>query len=334
MGDQAKPVDVAVVGAGPAGLTAAIYASRALLSTVVVEKGLPGGQLNETDFIENWPGVEETLSAPDLMKRLRAQAERFGTQIELDEVVRIEPGADAHRVIMPHRTIEARTIILAPGSRPRELPAEGAARFKGKGVSYCATCDGFFFQDKRILEVGAGDSGLTEALFLTRFVEKISIVIRHPSDDPKAIRASGILRKRAEEHPKIEFLWNCVVDEVVGEERVAAARLRCLDTGETTERPIDGIFVNIGHLPQTDFLRGAIDLDEDGYIITDTCLAASVPGVFAAGDARIVAHRYAQAVVAAGEGAIAAIEAEKYLSEYARRPTRDRAASQWRASER
>ncbi len=314
MVQQGSPVDVAIVGAGPAGLTAAIYAGRALLSTVVIEKALPGGQLNETDVIENWPGFAETVSAPELMGQLRAQAERFGARFVLDEVSRIEPGDPSHGIVASEQTIQARAVILACGSRPKELPAEGAARLKGKGLSYCATCDGFFFQGKRIIEVGAGDSGLTESLFLTRFADAVSIVIRHPEDDPKAFRASGILQQRAREHPKIDFLWNRVVDALHGENRVEGVRLRNLVTDETEDVPIDGVFVNIGHLPQTEFLRGTVDLDPAGYIVTDGCLRTNVRGVFAAGDARIDAHRYAQGVVAAGEGAIAAIEAEKYLA--------------------
>lgn len=307
--------DVVIVGAGPAGLTAALYTGRSLLSVVVLEKGIPGGQLNETDQIENWPGFEQTIGAPDLMRALRGQVERFGAQIVQDEVVRIEVGPPAHRVITPNRSYVTRAVVLAPGSRPKELPAAGAARLKGRGVSYCATCDGFFFRDKDIVEVGAGDSGLTEALFLTRFANSVSIVVRHPESDPKAFRASAILQRRAREHPKLSFLWNCVVDEVLGESHVTSVRLKDLPTGKTTELPIDAVFVNIGHTPQTEFLHGTIDLDDNGYIVTDARLRTNVPGVFAAGDARVDANRYAQAIVAAGEGAIAAIETERYLSE-------------------
>jgi len=314
MGEQREPVDVLIVGAGPAGLTAAIYSGRALLSTVVLEKGLPGGQLNETDLIENWPGFAEAVSAPELMKQIRAQAERFGASIVLDDVIGVEPGSSLHNVMTPQGSYQARTIILSPGSRPRELSAENAPRLKGKGVSYCATCDGFFFQGKHIIQIGAGDSGLTESLFLTRFADSVTIVVRRPEDDPKAFRASAILQQRAKEHPKIRFLWNRVVDSVEGEDHLTGVRLRHLETNEVEELSIDGVFVNIGHLPQTDFLCGSIDLDEDGYICTDSFLHTSVPGVFAAGDARVNANRYAQAVVAAGEGAIAAIEAEKYLA--------------------
>lgn len=307
--------DVVIVGAGPAGMTAAVYAGRALRSTLVIEKGIPGGQLNETDRIENWPGLAEPVSAQDLMAALRSQVERLGAEIVQDEVLRIEPGRQVHRVVTPRRAIEARAILLAPGSRPRDLSAEGAARLKGRGVSYCATCDGFFFQGKRVVVVGAGDSGLMEALFLTRYADSVAVVVRHPKEDPRAIRASGVLRQRAASHPKIRFLWNREVAEVVGEQSVTAIRLRRLDTRDIEEVPADGIFVNVGHMPQTDFLRGSIPLDSDGYIVTDSRLRTSVAGIFAAGDARIDAHRYAQAVIAAGEGATAALEAELYLAE-------------------
>lgn len=314
MRDQTEPIDVLIVGAGPAGLTAAIYSGRAMLSTVVLEKGLPGGQLNETDLIENWPGFADAVSAPELMKQIRAQAERFGARIILDDVARIEPGPSTHHVITSQGSYQARAVILSPGSRPRELPAENAARLKGRGVSYCATCDGFFFQGKDILQVGAGDSGLTEALFLTRFANSVTIVVRHPEDDPKAFRASAILQQRAKEHPKIRFLWNHVVDSVEGDDHVVGVRLRQLETTEVETLPIDGVFVNIGHVPQTDFLRGSIDLEGEGYIQTDAFLHTNVAGIFAAGDARVNANQYAQAIIAAGEGAIAAIEAEKYLA--------------------
>ncbi|MCX6093612.1 MAG: FAD-dependent oxidoreductase [Candidatus Bipolaricaulota bacterium] len=307
--------DVVIVGAGPAGMTAAVYAGRALRSTLVIEKGIPGGQLNETDRIENWPGFAEPVSAPELMTALRSQAERLGAEIVQDEALRIEPGRRIHRVVTSRHPIEARAVILAPGSRPRELSAEGSARLKGRGVSYCATCDGFFFQGKRVVVVGAGDSGLMEALFLTRFADSVAIVVRHPEEDPRAIRASGLLRRRAESHPKIRFLWNREVAEVVGDRSVTAVRLRRLDDREIEEVPTDGIFVSVGHMPQTEFLRSSVPLDSDGYIVTDSRLRTSIPGIFAAGDARIDAHRYAQAVIAAGEGATASLEAEQYLAE-------------------
>ena len=311
---EGKPYNVVIIGGGPAGLTAAIYTGRALLSTLLLEKAVPGGQLNETDFIENFPGFEEKTSAPELMQQMRKQAERLGTEILLDEVTGIEPTSHHYRIKGARREFETRSVIIATGSRPREISADGVKRLKGKGVSYCATCDGYFFQGKKILEVGAGDSGLTEALFLTKFVESVGIIVRHQRSDPHALRASPILKKQAQEHPKISFLWNKVVDKVVGEKRLTGVLLKDLTTGEVEEAKVDGLFINIGHLPETDFLEGTLNLDEHGYIITDDRLRTNLPGVFAAGDARIVTSRYAQAVIAAGDGAIAAIEAEKYLS--------------------
>ncbi len=306
--------DIVIIGAGPAGLTAAIYAGRALLKTLVIEKGLPGGQLHETDSIENFPGFEEKIAGQELMSRMRGQAERFGAEIDLDEVSRIESVDGWYRIKGMEKEYAARAVIIASGSHPRELPIDGAKRLKGKGVSYCATCDGYFFQGKKILEIGAGDSGLTEAIFLTKFAESVGIVIRHPQDDPHALRASPIMRKEAQENPKIHFLWNKVVKKIVGEDRITGVILKDLGTGELEEVKTEGLFVNIGHIPDTGFLRETVALDEQGYVITDDHLQTNLSGVFAAGDVRIGTSRYAQAVIAAGDGAIAAIEAEKYLS--------------------
>jgi len=306
--------DIVIIGAGPAGLTAAIYAGRALLKTLVIEKGLPGGQLNETDYIENFPGFEEKIAGQELMSQMRGQAERFGAEIALDEVSGIEPVDGRYRVKGMEKEYAARALIIASGSHPRELPIDGAKRLKGKGVSYCATCDGYFFQGKKILEIGAGDSGLTEAIFLTKFAESVGIVIRHPQDDPHALRASPIMRKEAQENPKIHFLWNKVVEKIVGENRITGVTLKDLGTGKIEEVETEGLFVNIGHIPDTGFLRGTVALDEQGYVITDDHLQTNLSGVFAAGDVRIGTSRYAQAVIAAGDGAIAAIEAENYLS--------------------
>jgi thioredoxin reductase (NADPH) len=310
--------DVVIIGAGPAGLTAAIYTGRALLSTLVLEKAVAGGQLNETTFIENFPGFEEKIPAPQLMNQMLKQAERVGAHVFLDEVLCIKPDNNNQYWLRGHRqTFRARSIILASGAKPRELEVDGAKHLKGRGLSYCATCDGFFFQGKRLLEVGAGDSGLTEALFLTKFAESVAVVVRHPKDDPHALRASPILQKEAFANPKITFWWNKVVERLLGEERLTGVVLTDLATGEREEVTIDGLFVNIGYVPQTDYLRGMVALDESGYVITDDHLRTNLAGVFAAGDVRIIAGRYAQAVVAAGEGAIAAIEVERYLSSLA-----------------
>lgn len=303
---------VAILGAGPAGLTAAIYAARALLAPVIFEKGVPGGQLNETDLIENWPGTGGPVSARDLMAALRRQAEELGTEIVAAEVTALEPGETAHRVVTTASSVEARAVIVCPGARPREIRVPGAERLKGRGVSYCATCDGYFFRDRPIVVLGAGDAALTEALFLTRFASRVSVVVRHPESDPRAVRASATVRRRAEENPKIEFLWNRSVEEIVGDASVTGLRLRRLDTGEIEEVAADGVFVSIGRDPQTGFLGGVLEL-EDGYIVTDERMRTSVAGVFAAGDGRLGARAYSQAIVAAGEGAVAALEAERYV---------------------
>ncbi len=307
--------DVVIIGAGPAGLTAAIYTGRALLSTLILEKTVPGGQLNETEFVENYPGFAEKVAAPELMGQMHRQAERLGAQVTIEQATGIESVDSHYRIKGTKSAFEARTVIIASGSRPRELPAEGAKRLKGRGVSYCATCDGYFFQGKHILEVGAGDSGFEEALFLTKFVESVGIVVRHPEDDPHALRASPILQKRVKENPKISFLWNKVVERLEGKDRLAAVLLKDLATGQVEEIKAEGLFVNIGHIPETDYLRETVKLDENGFVLTDDRLCTNLPGVFAAGDVRIVTSRYAQAVVAAGDGAVAAIEAEKYLAD-------------------
>jgi thioredoxin reductase (NADPH) len=306
--------DVSIIGAGPAGLTAAIYAGRALLSTLVLEKAVPGGQLNETEFIENFPGFEEKTSAPELMKRMHKQAERLGAEFILEEVTDLVPTDDVFLIQGVRQSYCTRAVIIASGSRPRELEVEGEKRLKGKGLSYCATCDGYFFQEKRVLVVGAGDSALTEALFLSRFATSVGIIVRHPKDDPHALRASPILQREAFENPKIHFIWNKTIETLLGEKHLTGVVLKDLATGDLQETKTDGLFVNIGHLPETEYLRGTATLDEHGYVITDDHLGTNLSGVFAAGDVRIVTNRYAQAVVAAGDGAIAAIEVEKYLS--------------------
>jgi len=305
--------DVLVIGAGPAGLSAAIYARRALLSTLVLDKALPGGLLNQALSVENFPGFEQAISGAELTGRMRRQAERLGAQIASEEVRSISREDGVVRVQTQGSAFEARAVVLATGSRPRELPVDGVRRLVGRGVSYCATCDGYFFQGRDVLSVGAGDSGLTEALFLTRIARSVGIIVRHPEEDPHAVRASASLRRAARENPRIRFLWNRTVEEVRGERQLEAVILRNLGTGDLEEHRADALFIQIGHLPETEFLRGRLALDAGGHVVTDDRLRTSVEGVFAAGDVRAGASRYAQAIVAAGEGAIAAMEAERYL---------------------
>jgi len=308
--------DVIILGGGPAGLTAGIYTGRAKLKTLILEKKLPGGQLNDTTEVENFPGFPEPIQGPELMNRMRKQAERFGVKIFMEEALSLELAGYEKTVITASNRYRAPAIIIATGAAPIELPAKGADKLKGRGVSYCATCDGFFHQGKNVLEVGAGDAGLTEALFLTKFANEVRIVVRHPEDDPKAIRAKdAILVDRVKSHPKIKLLWNTKVVEILGEGKVEGVVLEELATGRRiVQNDISGVFVNIGHRPATEFLKGKLEMDERGYLITDERMRTKIPGVFAIGDVRQLSGEYAQAVIAAADGAIAALEAEEYLN--------------------
>lgn len=308
-----KVWDLIVVGAGPAGLTAAVYACRAGLKTMVLEKATPGGQLLETPAIENFPGFPEPISGMELMDRLEKQARRFGAEIVFGEAVGLAKEGETWAVRTSTENFLGRAVVVATGAHPKKLPAKGAEKFVGRGLSYCATCDGFFFRDKTVLMVGAGDAALTEALFLADICRKVYVLVRHPKDDPKAIRAVATLRERAMTHPRVEFLWNAVVDEIFGEEKVQGVVLRDLSTGETRDFPVDGVFVKIGYEPATGWVRGVVELTPAGYIRTDSWMRTAVPGVFAAGDVREPSGRVAQAVVAAAEGALAALAAERFL---------------------
>lgn len=311
--------EVIILGGGPAGLTAGIYAARAHLKTLLLEKKLPGGQLNDTTEVENFPGFEEPISGPHLMERFRKQAERLGVEIKLEEAIDVRWGDEHqdHTVITDQGSYRAPVVIIATGAGPVELPAKGAKELKGRGLSYCATCDGYFFQGKNLLEVGAGDAGLTEALFLTKFANEVRIVVRHPKDDPKAIRAKDkMLVERVMRHPKVKFIWNAVIEELKGKGRLEAVVLRDLSTGGLFEQTdVAGVFVNIGHRPATEFLKGKLELDARGYVITDLRTRTRIPGVFAIGDVRQFSGEYAQAVIAAADGCLAALEAEKYLED-------------------
>ena len=310
--------DLVIIGGGPAGLTAGIYASRAQINTLMIEKAAPGGQLNETTEVENYPGFAEPIQGPELMSRMSEQAQRFGLEIRMEEVKGIE-FSDApngiHIITTDEDVVGARTIIVATGAHALHLSVEGAERLAGHGVSYCATCDGFFFKDKRLVMVGAGDSGLTEALFLTRYATEVNLVVRHPKDDPKAIRAKDkLLREQVLQHPKIKVLWNVVLHEIKGSDKVTSVVLEDLGAGKrVTLDGIDGVFAAIGHKPATDFLKGKLDTDEKGYLITDMRTRTKVPGVYAVGDVRQFSGSYAQAAIAVGDGCIAALEVQKYL---------------------
>jgi len=312
--------ELIIIGGGPAGLTAAIYAGRAKLKTLLLDKEIPGGQLNDTTEVENYPGFIEPIPGPELMERMRKQAERFGIEIKLEEVLDVGFSTEAlkkplHTVITDEGRYKAPVVIIATGAAPVELPAKGADKLKGRGLSYCATCDGYFHQGKNVLQIGAGDSGFTEALFLTRFANEIRMIVRHPKGDHKAIKAKdAMLVEKVMSHPKVKFLWNTRVVEILGEQKVEGVVLEELSTKrKIVMDDISGVFVAIGHRPATGFLRGKLEMDERGYICTDASCRTKIPGVFAVGDVRWFSGQYAQAVIAAGDGCIAALEAEEYL---------------------
>lgn len=311
--------DLIILGGGPAGLTAGIYAARGNLDVLMIDKRLPGGQLNDTTEVENFPGFVDAIQGPELMDRMRRQAERFDLKIlSNEEVVDLElGGAKGHTVVTDSGRYPTRTLIVATGANPVSLPAAGAQRLAGRGVSYCATCDGFFFKDQNMLVVGGGDSALTEALFLTKFARQVRIAVRHPKDDPRALRAKDMtLRARAFAHEKIRFVWNVTVEEVLGEGRLSGAVLKDLGTGKPRVMgDLGAVFVAIGHRPSTEFLRGKLELDDHGYVLTDARTRTASPGVYAVGDVRQFSAGYAQAIIAAGDGCIAALEATRYLDE-------------------
>jgi thioredoxin reductase (NADPH) len=302
--------DVIIIGSGPAGYTAAIYAARAQLRPLVFEGSVTaGGALMTTTDVENFPGFPEGIMGPALMDNLRGQAERFGAELVPDDVVSVDL-TQATKVVADGASTEhrARSVILATGSGYRKLGIPDEDRLSGHGVSWCATCDGFFFRDQEIVVVGGGDSAVEEATFLTRFASKVTMVHRRD-----ALRASKIMQDRAFADPKIEFAWNSTVEALRGKEKLSAVVLRDTVTGETRELPATGLFIAIGHDPRSDLVKGQIDLDDAGYVLVDhPTTRTTLDGVFACGD--LVDHTYRQAVTAAGTGCAAALDAERYLA--------------------
>jgi thioredoxin reductase (NADPH) len=307
-----EPRDVIIIGSGPAGLTAAIYTARANLRPLVIEgepsssSDQPGGQLMLTTEVENYPGFVDGIMGPELMAHFRAQAARFGAEFLTAKVTRVDFTSRPFRLWVGDDEMTADSVIVATGARSLMLGIEAETRLLGHGVSTCATCDGFFFRGSRIAVIGGGDSALEEAIFLTKFAEKVTVVHRRHE-----LRASKIMQERAFKNERIEFLWDSVVVDVVGEKTVEGARVRNVVTGEESDLAITGLFVAIGHVPNTDLFRGVLDMEDNGYLITHDGTRTSVDGVFAAGD--VQDHEYRQAITSAGSGCMAAIDAERWL---------------------
>jgi thioredoxin reductase (NADPH) len=301
--------NVVIIGSGPAGLTAAVYCARANLSPLLIEGWQSGGQLTTTTEVENYPGFAKGIMGPELMKEMRAQAERFGTEFLTGDVSAVDFKQRPFTITVDgERTIEAGTVIIATGASATRIGLPNESRLTGHGVSTCATCDGFFFKGKELIVVGGGDSAMEEATFLTKFATKVSIVHRRDK-----LRASKILQDRAMKNEKITFVWNSVVEDILGSNVVTGVRLRNVVTGKISELACAGVFVAIGHRPNTTLFTGQLEMDAKGYLITKQGTATSVPGVFAAGD--VQDSQYRQAVTAAGSGCMAAIDAERFIED-------------------
>lgn len=300
---------VVIVGSGAAGLTSAVYAARANLKPVVIDGNLPGGQLTTTTDVENYPGFPEGVMGPELMERMRQQADRFGTQFIFDHVAECDFSKDIKVIRCNQQEIQAHTVIIATGASPRLLGLEAEKKLMGRGVSTCATCDGAFFRDATLVVVGGGDSAMEEATFLTKFAKKVYLVHRR-----NEFRASKIMQERALNNPKIEVIYDSAVQDILGIDKgeVTGVKIENLKSHETQELAVEGVFVAIGHIPNSAPFKNAIETDENGYILTQTGTQTSAAGVFAAGDC--VDHVYRQAITAAGMGCMAALDAERYLA--------------------
>jgi thioredoxin reductase (NADPH) len=299
--------NVIILGSGPAGLTAALYAARSNLNPLVITGQDLGGQIATTTDVENFPGFPEGLTGPQLTELMQKQAERFGARLEFDSIVSIDLKQLPFRLKGDNAEYEAKSVIIATGASPRKLGVPGEKELVGRGVSYCATCDGFFFRNKELIVVGGGDSALQEGLFLTKFATKVQIVHRRDS-----LRAGPVLEERAQKNDKVSFIWNSVITEIQGDGAVKAARIKNVQTGEESIKPVDGVFVYVGHIPSTAIFKGQLAMDEEGYLTVDGRLHTSIPGVFAAGESHD--RWFRQAVTSAGYGCMAAMEVDKYLA--------------------
>jgi len=303
---MAKLHDVIIIGSGPAGYTAAIYAARANLSVLMLQGYQVGGQLMLTSDVENYPGFEEGILGPPMMEKFEAQARRFGTELIPEDVISVDFSKRPFKVITDSGEYEARAIIISTGASAKWLGLPSEQRLQGRGVSACATCDGFFFKNKDVAVIGGGDTAMEEATFLTRYANHVTVIHRRDT-----LRASKIMQDRAFKNPKISFIWDTEVTEVLGENELTGLRLHNVKTDEESILPVQGFFLAIGHKPNTDLFKGILDMDKVGYIIPVEHTMTNIPGVFAAGD--VTDHRYRQAVTAAGDGCRAAIDAERWL---------------------
>lgn len=308
--DEEKKIEkVVILGAGPAGLSAALYAARAELSPLVIIGSEMGGQASLTFTIENYPGFPEGVGGAELGELFKKQAEHFGARFEFEMATEVDFSHRPFLVKTYGSEIMAESVIISTGASPNHLNIPGEKELTGRGVSYCATCDGWFFKEKKVVVIGGGDSALEEAIFLTRFATSVTIV--HRRDE---LRAGAILQRRATENPKISFIWDTVPEEILGKDGVEGVRLRNLKTGVGTTFDADGVFIFIGHTPNTQIFKGQIDLDSNGYIQTDMTMKTNIPGVFAAGE--VMDSHFRQVVTSAGMGAAAAIQAGRYLEEH------------------
>lgn len=305
-GGEKKIYEVIIVGGGPAGLTAGLYTSRSRLNTLLIEIGLLGGQMTTTELIENYPGFPQGINGDELSRLMEEQAKRFELEVVSQDVVEVKLEGDKKVVKTEEGSYLCEALIICTGTEYRKLGVPGEKEFAGKGVSYCATCDGAFFKDSQIVVVGGGDSALTEALYLTKFVKELTIVHRRD-----ALRGTKIYQERVFANPKIKLLWNSVIQEIKGDSVVRSVIVKNVKTGEVNEHPIEGAFLFVGLLPRTQFLKGLVNVDEAGYIITNENCETSVKGIFAAGDCRKKLLR--QVSTAVGDGATAAFAVEKYL---------------------
>jgi thioredoxin reductase (NADPH) len=303
---MAKLYDVIIIGSGPAGYTAAIYAARANLSVLMIQGYQVGGQLMLTSDVENYPGFAEGVLGPSMMETFEAQARRFGTEMIPEDVNSVDFSKRPFKVTTDSDEYLARAIIISTGASAQWLGLPSEQRLQGRGVSACATCDGFFFKKKDVAVVGGGDTAMEEATFLTRYANHVTVIHRRD-----ALRASKIMQDRAFKNPKISFIWDTEVTEVLGDDEITGLRLRNVKTGEVSTLPVQGFFLAIGHKPNTDLFNGSIDMDKAGYIVPVEYTMTNIPGVFAAGD--VTDHRYRQAVTAAGDGCRAAIDLERWL---------------------